>query len=459
MQVGFARNAKGAVPLHAVRETDFKRWLAGRPGREAAFLKNAGFTASESDLRLLPDARGAISSAVLGLGKGTDALALARFAESLPSGTYRFADVPADVGGVHGALAWALGTYRFTRYRKARPAGARLVLPTGVDGSEIVRIAEAVFLARDLINTPPNDMGPEELAAAARDLGRKHGAKFSTIVGDQLLKANYPLVHAVGQGSERAPRLIDLVWGRAAAPKVTLVGKGVCFDTGGYDLKTSSGMLTMKKDMGGAATVLAIADMVMGAKLDVRLRVLIPAVENSVSGRAYRPSDVFRSRKGLTVEIGNTDAEGRLVLADALSEADGEAPELLIDIATLTGAARVATGMELPPFFTDDDALATDLERHAKATQDPVWRMPLWRGYEATLKSNVADLNNNPDYGYAGAITAALFLNRFVTRARSWMHIDIAAWTDRPKPGRPRGAEANAARAIYALLKSRYAAR
>jgi leucyl aminopeptidase len=407
----------------------------------------------------LPDAQGAISSAVLGLGKSTDALALARFSESLPSGTYRFANVPGDVGGAHGALAWALGTYRFTRYRKAKPAGARLVLPAGIDGPEIVRIAEAVFLARDLINTPPNDMGPEELAAAARDLGRKHGAKFSTIVGEQLLKANYPLVHAVGQGSERAPRLIDLVWGRTAAPRVTLVGKGVCFDTGGYDLKTSSGMLTMKKDMGGAATVLAIADMVMGAKLDVRLRVLIPAVENSVSGRAYRPSDVFRSRKGLTVEIGNTDAEGRLVLADALAEADGEAPDLLIDIATLTGAARVATGMELPPFFTDDDALAADLERHAKATQDPVWRMPLWRGYEATLKSNVADLNNNPDYGYAGAITAALFLNRFVTRAKSWMHIDIAAWTDRPKPGRPRGAEANAARAIYALLKSRYAAR
>jgi leucyl aminopeptidase len=459
MQVGFARNAKDAVPLHAVRETDCKRWLAGRPGREAAFLKNAGFTASEGDLRLVPDGQGAISSAVLGLGKGTDALALARFSESLPSGTYRFADVPADVGGAHGALAWALGTYRFARYRKVKPAGARLVLPTGVDGPEIVRIAEAVFLARDLINTPPNDMGPEELAAAARDLARKHGAKISLVVGELLLKANYPLVHAVGQGSERAPRLIDLVWGRAAAPKVTLVGKGVCFDTGGYDLKTSSGMLTMKKDMGGAAAVLAVADMVMGAKLDVRLRVLIPAVENSVSGRAYRPSDVFRSRKGLTVEIGNTDAEGRLVLADALAEADGEAPELLIDIATLTGAARVATGMELPPFFTDDDALAADLERHAKATQDPVWRMPLWRGYEATLKSNVADLNNNPDYGYAGAITAALFLNRFVTRAKSWMHIDIAAWTDRPKPGRPRGAEANTARAIYALLKSRYAAR
>ncbi len=364
--------------------------------------------------------------------------------------------MPDEVGGANGALAWALGTYQFTRYRKATPKAAKLVLPNGVDGAEIASIAEAVFFARDLINTPPNDMGPEELAEAARALAKKHGAKFSVIVGDALLKGNYPLVHAVGQGSERAPRLIDLTWGRTAAPKVTLVGKGVCFDTGGYDLKTSSGMLTMKKDMGGAAAVLAIADMVMGAKLDVRLRVLIPAVENSVSGHAYRPSDIFKSRKGLTVEIGNTDAEGRLVLADALAEADSETPELLIDIATLTGAARVATGMELPPFFTDDEALASDLERHAKQTQDPVWRMPLWRGYEATLKSSVADLNNNPDYGYAGAITAALFLNRFVTNARSWIHLDIAAWTDRPKPGRPRGAEANAARAIYAMLKARY---
>ncbi len=456
MQMSFAKNARGAVPLHAVRERDLKNWLSARPKREAAFLKNAGFAASEGDLRLVPDAQGAISSAVMGLGKGTDILALARFSESLPAGTYRFAEVPDDVGGSNGALAWALGTYQFTRYRKAKPKAAKLVLPNGVDGAEIARVADAVFLARDLINTPPNDMGPEELAEAARALARKHGAKFSVIVGDALLKSNFPLVHAVGQGSERAPRLIDLVWGRANAPRVTLVGKGVCFDTGGYDLKTSSGMLTMKKDMGGAATVLAIADMVMGAKLDVRLRVLIPAVENSISGHAYRPSDVFRSRKGLTVEIGNTDAEGRLVLADALAEADSETPELLIDIATLTGAARVATGMELPPFFTDDEALASEIERHARQTQDPVWRMPLWRGYEATLKSSVADLNNNPDYGYAGAITAALFLNRFVTNAKSWMHLDIAAWTDRPKPGRPRGAEANAARAIYALVRARY---
>jgi leucyl aminopeptidase len=260
----------------------------------------------------------------------------------------------------------------------------------------------------------------------------------------------------VGQGSSRAPRLIEFVWGKSSAPRVTLVGKGVCFDSGGYDLKPSAGMLIMKKDMGGAACALAIAGMVMGAKLNLRLRVLIPAVENSVSGTAMRPGDIFTSRKGLTVEIGNTDAEGRLVLADALSDADEEAPELLIDIATLTGAARAATGMELPPFFTDDEKLAADLSRHGKDVQDPVWRLPLWRGYEDTLSSRIADLNNNPAYNFAGAITAALFLNRFVGKARSWAHLDIPAWIDRARPGRPIGGEANSARAIYALLKERY---
>jgi len=277
-----------------------------------------------------------------------------------------------------------------------------------------------------------------------------------TVTAGAALAKNYPLVEAVGRGSERPPRLIELVWGKPNAPKVTLVGKGVCFDTGGYDLKPSSGMLTMKKDMGGAAVALAVAAMAMGAKLNLRLRVLIPAVENSVSGRAMRPGDIFKSRKGLTVEIGNTDAEGRLVLADALSDADDEAPALLIDIATLTGAARAATGMELPPFFTDDEKLAADLAEAARRTGDPLWRLPLWRGYEFSLASRIADLNNNPAYGYAGAITAALFLNRFVQKAKSWVHLDIPAWIDRARPGRPLGGEANSARAIYALLKSRY---
>jgi leucyl aminopeptidase len=456
MHASFSKAARNAIPLHAVTSGDLKRFLARRNKREAAYLKNSGFAGRDGELRLVPNASGDIACAALGLGKGDDSLALAYFSEQLPAGTYRFDDVPAAFGGANGALAWILGTYQYARYRKAKVLGAKLVPPKGVDVEEVTRITEGVFLARDLINTPPNDMGPEELANATRDLAKKHGAKFSLVAGDQLLKQNYPLIHAVGKGSDRAPRLASFTWGRTSAPKVTLVGKGVVFDTGGYDLKPAAGMAAMKKDMGGAATVLAIASMVMGAKLDLRLRVLIPAVENSVSGTAYRPSDVFPSRKGLTVEIGNTDAEGRLVLADALTEGDSEKPDLLIDIATLTGAARTATGFELPPFFTDDEALAADLMKHARMENDPMWRLPLWRGYETALNSQVADLNNNPNYGYAGAITAALFLNRFVVNAKSWVHFDIAAWVDRPKPGRRAGAEAIGARAIYSLLKARY---
>jgi leucyl aminopeptidase len=456
MHPSLVKSVRNAVPLHAATRIGLKRLLARLPKREVTILKSTGFAAGDGELRLIPNAAGTIGSAVLGLGKGTDTLALAVFSERLPAGTYRFADVPEESAGARGALAWVLGTYQFARYKKARSSGAKLVLPKGVDGEEISRIAQAVFLGRDLINTPPNDMGPEELAGAARDLAKKHGAKFSVVMGDALLKENYPLIHAVGKGSNRAPRLASFTWGRPNAPKVALVGKGVCFDTGGYDLKPASSMASMKKDMGGAATVLAIADMVMGAKLDIRLRVFVPAVENSVSGAAYRPSDVFPSRKGLTVEIGNTDAEGRLVLADALTEADADAPDLLIDIATLTGAARTATGFELPPFFTDDEVLAADLARHAAATSDPMWRMPLWRGYESALDSPVADLTNSPNYGYAGAITAALFLDRFVEKAKSWVHLDIAAWVDRPKPGRRVGAEPTTARAVYSLLRERY---
>jgi len=456
MHSSLARSAKGAIPLHAVRAGDLKRWLSARARREAEWVKASGFAAKDGELLLVPKADGKLAFAVLGLGEGRDVLALAAFSERLGPGTYALAGVPEEMGATTAALAWILGTYKFTRYRKNAKAHPKLVLPKGADAREATRIADAVFLGRDLVNTPSNDMGPEELAEAARALAKRHGAKFSVIAGDALLKANYPLVHAVGRASARGPRLIDMVWGNPKSPKVTLVGKGVCFDSGGLDLKTSSGMLTMKKDMGGAASVLAIAHMAMDAKLPVRLRVLIPAVENSVSGSAYRPGDVLKSRKGLTVEIGNTDAEGRLVLADALAEADSEAPDLLIDIATLTGAARSATGMELPPFFTDDEKLASDLMTHANATQDYLWRLPLWRNYEDTIKSQIADLNNNPDYNLAGAITAALFLNRFVTRAKSWAHFDIPAWIDRPKPGRRKGAEVNAARAIHALLAARY---
>ena len=451
MHSSLASSAKGAIPLHAVSAREAKGWLARQ--KRSGLVRASDFTGAAGALAALPDAKGGIAAWVLGLGDGRDAFALAAAASNLPAGLYRLGEVPEFCGGVHAALAWLMGGYVFDRYKKKTARKARLVTPPGVDGGEISRIAENLFLARDLVNTPANDMGPAELEAAVRALAKKHGAKVTTVSGAALAK-NYPLIAAVGAGSPRAPRLIELTWG--AGPLVTLVGKGVCFDSGGLDIKPSAAMLSMKKDMGGAACVLAVAGMVMGAGLNLRLRVLIPAVENSVSGTAMRPGDVFTSRKGLTVEIGNTDAEGRLILADALADADDQKPDLLIDIATLTGAARVATGMELPPFFTDDETLAGDLMRLGASVHDPLWRLPLWRGYEDTLSSRVADLNNNPAYNFAGAITAALFLNRFVSKTKSWAHLDIPAWIDRAKPGRPIGGEANSARALYALLKERY---
>jgi leucyl aminopeptidase len=450
--------APRALILHAVLPGGLERFLSSRTANEARWLRSIEFRAGENELVLLPANGGALGGAVLGLGAGRDPLALALFSERLPAGDYALGDVPQNFGGAHAALAWLLGGYAFERYRKpSKRERPRLVLPEGVNGDAVTRAARAVFLARDLINTPANDLGPAELEEAARKVAQAHDAKIRVVTGEALLKENYPLIHAVGQASPRAPRLIDFTWGDGRAPKVTLVGKGVCFDTGGLDLKPSSGMLTMKKDMGGAACMLGLAQAVMEAKLKLRLRVLIPAVENSVGGNAFRPGDVFPSRKGLSVEIGNTDAEGRLVLADALADADDEKPELLFCMATLTGAARSATGMELPPFFTDDENLAADLMRHGTAENDPLWRLPLWRSYEPTVDSSIADVNNAPEYGLAGAITAALFLNRFVT-APGFAHFDIPAWTDRPKPGRRKGAEANAVRALLALLSERYPA-
>src|SRR5258706_2132594 len=449
------------VPVHAVLPKDMERFLSSLGAAPARWLRATGFAAKEGELVLVPNDAGALGAAVLGLGPGRVPHALALLSERLPSGLYRLGDVPSAFGAARAAYAWAIGTYAFERYRGQRKKSARkehprLVVPTGVDGEAVSRIAEGVFLARDLINTPANDVGPAELEQAARLLAERFGARSTVIVGDALLQANYPMIHAVGRASTRAPRLIDIVWGKDEHPKVTLVGKGVCFDTGGLDLKNSSGMATMKKDMGGAACVLGLAQMIMGANLPVRLRVMVPAVENSVSGSAYRPGDVLASRKGLFVEIGNTDAEGRLVLSDALAEADTESPALMLCLATLTGAARAATGMELPPFFTDDESLSADLIRQGSAEHDPVWRLPLWRSYESAVDSTIADINNAPDYPLAGAITAALFLNRFITKTESWAHFDIPAWTDRPKPGRRKGAEANAIRAMFAVIAARF---
>ena len=370
------------------------------------------------------------------------------------AGTYRLAagfDDPALA-----SLAWALGAYRFARYRKDAPALRRLVLPAGVDAAEVSRIADGVFLARDLVNTAANDLGPAELADAARDLAVRHGAVFSEIVGEGLLADGFPLIHAVGAAAtpERAPRLIDLAWGDPDAPSVTLVGKGVCFDSGGLDIKPASGMLLMKKDMGGAANVLGLAHMIMDAGLPVRLRVLIPAVENAIAGAAFRPGDVFTARNGLTVEIGNTDAEGRLVLADALALASEDEPDLIVDLATLTGAARVALGPEVVPFYTRDDALAAALAAHAAATADPLWRMPLWAPYMTMLESKIADINNAGTGGHAGSITAALFLSRFVPETSAGSTATSSPGHPSAKAGKPEGGEAQLIRALYALLKS-----
>jgi leucyl aminopeptidase len=382
--------------------------------------------------------------------------ALAGLADGLPEGSYRLDPVPDGAEPTRLALGWALATYAFARYHAKPASGAALVWPAGADRGRVERLARAAFLARDLTNTPAGDLGPEELAQAAVRVAEEGGACHRVIVGDDLLGENYPTIHAVGRASTRPPWLVDLVWGDPAAPKVTLVGKGVCFDTGGLDLKPASGMRLMKKDMGGAAIVLGLAQAIMDARLPVRLRVLLPCVENSVSGNAMRPTDIIRTRKGLTVEIGNTDAEGRLILCDALAEASTETPQLLIDMATLTGAARVALGPELAALFCNDDKLAAALLDAADAEEDPMWRMPLWRPYRKMIDSKIADLNNVSEGPHAGAITAALYLQEFVEPGIPWAHLDVMAWNPQSRPGRPEGAEATALRALYAHISRRF---
>jgi leucyl aminopeptidase len=446
-----------AIPITFASKGNWDAIKQALPAEARQFAEANGFAAKPGKCLILPAPDGMIAGVIFGIeedgAKSHDPFRAGALPGLLPAGTYRFANAPHDAR--LAALAFALGSYRFARYRKADNPEVRLVPPDGVDAAELARMAEAAFLARDLINTPSNDMGPAELESAARDVAKRFGAKFGCIEGHEL-KQNFPLIHAVGMASTRSPRLIDFTWGDAAHPKVTLVGKGVCFDTGGLDLKPSSGMLLMKKDMGGAANVLALAQMVMDAGLKVRLRVLIPAVENAVAGNAFRPLDIFKSRKGITVEIGNTDAEGRLILADALALADEEKPELLVDLGTLTGAARTALGPDLPPFYTNDETLASDVARLARQENDPLWRMPLWPAYDSWLDSKVANITNAPSGAFAGSIVCALFLQRFVEAATSWLHVDLYGWTPSAKPGRPEGGECQAARAIYRLLSERY---
>ena len=451
-----APGSAATVPIWFVNTSAWRDIRAGLDRNACAFAEASGFEPIAGRHAFLPGPDGTLAGVLFGQeddSKPKDPFLAGKLAGVLPRGAYRYANAPHD--GRLAALAFAFGAYRFARYGKSRTE-LRLELPGSADAAELSRIVEAVYLARDLINTPANDMGPDELAAAVTTLAAHHGAVVRTIMGEDLLAQNFPFIHAVGRAAARAPRLIDLSWGDPAARKVTLVGKGVCFDTGGLDIKPDNAMLLMKKDMGGAASVLALAHMIMDRKLNLRLRVLIPAVENSISGAAFRPLDVYRSRNGLRVEVGNTDAEGRLILADALALADEEAPELLVDMGTLTGAARVALGPDLPPFYTDDDTLAADVARHGRTENDPLWRLPLWRPYDQMLDSKVADMNNIAAGGFAGSIICALFLNRFVEAAKAWLHFDVYAWTPTAKSGRPEGGECQAARALYALLVERY---
>jgi leucyl aminopeptidase len=452
LQQDLSRARGKATPLVVVSAKDWPGTLKAEAAAVKAQAQAAGFEAAPLSLLPVIDSRGQRTRIYVGAPQpDADGFALGALAGKLPQGHYAFQGKLTQPALT--ALGWCLEQYKFDPFNPIKGKTVSLETPRGVVRADVIAQANAVFLVRDLVNMPANILGPNALEAAARKVAIK--AKLRVVKGDALARG-FPLIHTVGAAASEEPRLVDFTWGNARHPKVTLVGKGVCFDTGGLDIKPSSNMLLMKKDMGGAATVLGLAQLIMGAKLPVRLRVLLPIVENSISDEAFRPGDVYRSRKGLTVEIGNTDAEGRLILADALALADEEAPDLLIDMATLTGAARVALGPDLPPFYTDDDAVAQALMTQGFAQNDPVWRLPLWRPYHEMITSPVADLNNAGQGGFAGSITAALFLRRFVEKAKAHVHFDIFAWTPQAKPGRPKGGEAQALRAVFGFLRSRY---
>lgn len=449
------------IPVRLIPESGWAEALETQGGaRLKALARTQEFTGRAGQVMIAPGADGAPEAAYLGMGKGAlRPMALRTLAGRLPPGDYVLQDAPGELDPVQAGVAFALGAYRFDRYRKrGGPGRARLVLPSSACAAAQIE-AQACALARDMINTPANDMGPLQIETIAREIAEAFGAQITVIAGEGLLEANFPAVHAVGRAAtpQRAPRMIEITWGDQTAPRLALVGKGVVFDTGGLDIKPSSGMRLMKKDMGGAASVLALGRMIMAAALPVRLTILTPVVENAISGDAMRPGDILASRKGMTIEVGNTDAEGRLILADALTRAAELEPELTIDMATLTGAARAALGPQLPPFFTDDDALARAIEEAAEAVDDPVWRMPLWSGYSDALDSDIADIKNDPDaWAQAGAVTAALFLQKFAPTTGSWVHLDVMAWNPRNRPGWPSGGEAQGVRALYRMIRARY---
>jgi len=445
-------NAKLVTPITSAT---LPTWLE-QHAHARDWISAIGFRAEPGSFAFVPPHDGSRGAILASPNEGAAVYGFAHLPRALPEGTYAF-ELDGDYGSpTDVALGWALGSYQFSRYKVPKRAPAALVWPSKANQAEVERVSRAVFLARDLINTPAEDMGPEHLAAAAKRVAEAHGAKATVTIGDDLLECNYPTIHIVGRASSREPRLIDLHWGDEDAPKVTLVGKGVCFDTGGLDLKPRDGMLEMKKDMGGAAVVLALADALMASGTRIRLRVLIPAVENSVSGNAYRPLDIVRTRLGKTVEIGNTDAEGRLILCDALAEADSEQPDLLIDCATLTGAARIALGPELQALYCDDDDVAHGMLQAGTDVGDPLWRMPIWRPYRKELDGKCADLNNVAKGTFAGSIIGALYLAEFVSSTTRWAHLDIIGANTNSRPGRPEGGEATGMRALYAYIRRRY---
>jgi len=441
------------VPLTG---SELKKWLGGCKARSRRWVESTRFEAAPATLCLVPAADGGLECVLSGISDADDPFAIAHLPAALPAGNYRLAAEWPRERYERAAIGWALGAYQFTRYKKQDPVRAHLSVESASRLRHVRDQVGGLYRVRDLVNTPAEDMMPEHLAQATREMAEAFDARVDEIVGDALVKKNYPAIHAVGRAAAHAPRLIDMRWGRNKHPKLTLVGKGVCFDSGGLDLKSASGMRLMKKDMGGAAHAIGLAHMIMSAALPVRLRVLIPAVENAVAGNAYRPGDVLASRKGLTIEIDNTDAEGRVVLCDAISEACDESPDLLIDFATLTGAARVALGTDVPAMFSNRDDVAEGLAEASERTRDPLWRMPLHGPYRQLIDSRVADIVNSASGSYGGAITAALFLQDFVSAKTAWVHFDLMAWNLQSRPGRPEGGEAMALRAIFDYVRERY---
>lgn len=458
MSSAFANKSTAkTIKIEVVEKSKYKSWLAKQESARQRWLKNTAFEAKDGAKRLLPASDGKVAAVLLVVRDRPDLWSFAGLPTALPNGRYEFSSSLKKSQATDAALGWALGSYRFERY-KSEPSKKQveLVWPKDADKKYVQAVGTATTLGRDLISTPAEDMGPSELAAAAQRLAKKHNARCTVIKGQDLLKKNYPTIHTVGRASDDPPRLVDIRWGKSTHPKLSLVGKGVCFDTGGLDIKPASSMLMMKKDMGGAATVLALASIIMELKLPVRLRVLIPAVENNVAGNAYRPKDVITTRQGITVEVDNTDAEGRLVMSDALTEASRENPDLLMDFATLTGAARVALGTELPALFCNEDKVAEAILSAGDETSDPFWRMPLHKPYRSKLNSKVADIANVASSPFGGAITAALFLQEFVGKDIPWVHVDTMAFNQESKSGRPYGGEPFGIRAMYAMLFKRY---